>query len=1148
LQGLDFVAETGGRIPLEKYLEATLAYRNQGKGPRKSLAELAQSAQLSPRYMETLWSTLNDTKSSALLDVIRDRWQKARPDDLAKIADEIRLWQANLTKFNSVSHFKSWMEPVNLVQDSQLIRVKLEVPKGSPTVQVQLAGHQPKNGTETGFIEWSDARLEMPGKPSIAIRDLSTGIEALTVKAKELKRSAKYLNAIEELRKVNDKVNIEVLAKERGIDAALLLAWADYLGVGHSGSVSINGLFTQKMENGGGYRFIQSWGRPETPSIVANSSDQQVRIPGTMAPHSIAVHPSPRENVVVGWKSPISGAIRIEGAVTHAHPDCGNGVAWFLELRRGNARRRLANGEIDRGKGIVLTPIDHVQIRSGDVISLLVGPRANEHSCDLTRVEFKIREEVGSSRFWDLAQDVSGNILESNPHSDRLGNREVWNFYSEEIKATGSSTLAVIPSGSLVDEWLNSKDSGRRNELALQLEKLFVNGPPSKADHPDSVLFHQLRAFTGPILGSLDFKQLAASDARKIRSDFGIDRDQFGKHPEGLKVDVNSVIGGIDSPIEFKIPSEFAVGREFVVTAKLAKSQTILDVGQAQVLVNVAKTKNLGLFPGLPILVSSSSDSRLKMIAAFDDFRSIFPAALCYMKIVPVDEVVTLVLFHREDEALTRLMLDQKEHEKLERLWDELRYISQDALRVQEAYGQFMEYVTQDGDVRLFEPLRKPIKERAETLKHRLLQTEPVHLESLIKFARSAYRRPLTSDEQHALRKLYRDLRGKNLDHESAFRLVLARVLMSPAFLFHVETPAAGADPKPINDWELACRLSYFLWSSMPDLELSTIADQGKLHEPEVLKTQVSRMLLDFRVQSLATEFACQWIDIREFNLHNEKSETIFPQFGKLRVSMYEESIRFFVHLFQRNASILDVLDADYTFVNEDLAKHYGLADVTGDDWRRVEGIKKSGRGGVLGMATLLSKQSGASRTSPILRGNWLLETLLGEKLPKPPKNVPQLPESELDTKGLTMRQVTERHRADPLCAKCHDKIDPLGSALEAYDAIGRLRNRDLGGRPVDTRVELKDGTKFEGMEGLRKYVLSSRRDEFLNVFCRKLLGYSLGRSVLLSDDPLIKQMRKTLESDGQHVQTAIQIIVNSPQFRLRRGMDSRLDQDHSTN
>jgi len=328
-------------------------------------------------------------------------------------------------------------------------------------------------------------------------------------------------------------------------------------------------------------------------------------------------------------------------------------------------------------------------------------------------------------------------------------------------------------------------------------------------------------------------------------------------------------------------------------------------------------------------------------------------------------------------------------------------------------------------------------------------------------------------------------------------------------------------------------------------------------------------MLRDPRVRRLATEFACAWLHIYGFDELGEKSDRHFPTFTALRGPMYEESIRFFTDLFQRDGSVLNILDADYTFLNEALAKHYGIPDsvfrssrreeaqtefrnpkseirngrslvtsaaTTEDDgWRRVDGIKKFARGGILGMATTLAKQSGASRTSPILRGNWVTEVLLGEKLPRPPKDVPRLPEDEA-TETLTVRQLTEKHSTDPKCYGCHRRMDPYGYALESFDAIGRHRHRDLGDRPIETRAKTMDGAEFDGLEGLRDYLLTKRRDAFLKQFCRKLLGYSLGCCVQLSDGPLISEMRDQLTKHDYHITAAIETIVLSKQFREIRG------------
>jgi hypothetical protein len=300
-------------------------------------------------------------------------------------------------------------------------------------------------------------------------------------------------------------------------------------------------------------------------------------------------------------------------------------------------------------------------------------------------------------------------------------------------------------------------------------------------------------------------------------------------------------------------------------------------------------------------------------------------------------------------------------------------------------------------------------------------------------------------------------------------------------------------------------------------------------------------MLAHANVRRLATEFAAQWLHIYEFDQHDEKSERHFPEFAGLRGAMYEESLRFFTDLFQRGGSLLEILDANHTFLNEELARHYAISGVEGAEWRRVDGVREYGRGGILTQATVLSKQSGASRTSPILRGNWLCEVVLGEKLPRPPKNVPVLAETPPD--GLTERQLIEKHSTDPACAKCHVRIDPLGFALENFDAIGRRREKDAAGLAVNTKARLVDGTELEGSDGLRKYLLGPRRADFVRQFNRKLLGYALGREVQLSDEPLLAEIETALHNDGYRVSTAIEMIVRSRQFREIRGSETAQDE-----
>ena len=354
-------------------------------------------------------------------------------------------------------------------------------------------------------------------------------------------------------------------------------------------------------------------------------------------------------------------------------------------------------------------------------------------------------------------------------------------------------------------------------------------------------------------------------------------------------------------------------------------------------------------------------------------------------------------------------------------------------------------------------------------------------------------------------------------------------MLTSPAFLYRREVQPGGSQPGPVTDLELASRLSYFLWSSAPDAELRRVAESEKLNDGETLAQQTHRILADAKTRRLAIQFACQWLQIRNFDQNDEKNEALYPEFASIRDDMYEESVRFFEDMFRNNGSILDLVGADHTFLNETLAKHYGIDGVSGNDWQRVNGVRSKQRGGILAMATFLASQSGASRTSPILRGNWIYETLLGEKLPKPPAGVPQLPEEVPE--GLTARQLIEQHSVAPGCYECHSLIDPYGFTLEQYDVLGRIRPTS-----VDTKTKLIGGEEIAGIDGLRDYLLTTRRDDVVRQFCRKLLGFALGREVQLSDEILLAEMLKTLEANDYRFQTAVEAIVLSPQFRNIRG------------
>lgn len=1167
LQGVVFDTNQGGRLPVEKYLTTTLVERDNLTSGRKSIEGAAREHALNPNYFGILWKSLNSTEPSILLDEVRTRWRSAKPEDAAALATDIAAWQKSLWTFSNVGLIgraggpKGWMEPIDALATKQEIRLKLPDSPTDQDITVSLVATDAADGNKNDFVVWQAPRLVAPGRPDLLLRDIRRVAHEVNSRRERLfANTASYLNAVDEIASAEKLLDLAKIASERGLSEADLHAWLDYLGIGASKTAEPDSLFTSKLTNVGGFEFITGWGTNETPLVVANSSSEHVRIPGNMKPHSVAVHPSPTLRAAIGWQSPITGKIHIDATVTPAHAECGNGITWSLNLRRGTTRQQLASGVAQGPAEVKVGPLDQIAVRTGDVLSVSIGARDGNHACDLTAIDLAITSaKDDTTQIWNLANDVSPDVSAANPHADQLGNSRVWYFYTEPDTAV--ATAPVIPAESALSKWLAAGGSAERQSLALATQKLLTAGPATK-DTPDAALYHQLASLRGPLLRGLIDETAKPKTADSNAPEPGLDPAFFGHHPNEPTLDSANLYVQAPSTIEVHIPADLAAGCELVTTAELDKEYG--KEGSVQVAVVAGKpTPTTGLVRGepkmiprtgqwsgssqevvnsTPVLVTEGSATQKRLRTAFEDFRQLFPPALCYTKIVPVDEVISATLFYREDDHLVRLMLDDSQRKQLDRLWEELHFFSRDALTSVDAFAQLLQFATQDADPKAFEPLRKPINDRAAAFRKQLIDCEPKQVAAVIDFAARAYRRPLNDHEASELHTLYEKLRKEDLPHDEAIRLTIARVLVSPAFLYHIEKPIPGAAQGPITDFELANRLSYFLWSSEPDEELQKAATSGQLHDPEVLAAQMRRMLPDAKTRRLGTEFGCHWLQIDGFEKLDEKSDRHFPTFANLRAAMAEESTLFLTDLFRHNGSVLNVLDADYTFLNEPLAQHYGIPGVTGPEWRRVDGVKKFSRGGVLAQATTLAKQSGASRTSPILRGNWISEVLLGERLPKPPKGIPPLPDDEAATEGLTVRQLVEKHTSDPKCVVCHQRIDPYGFALEAFDAIGGHREKDLGDRLIDTRVKAMDGAEFDGLDGLRNYLLTKRRDAFMRQFCRKLLGYALGRSVQLSDEPLLTEMQTALAANDFKMNVAIETIIRSPQFREIRGADSALD------
>ena len=1172
LQGIAFETNQGGHLPIEKYLAATLIERDALQSGHKTVEAAAREHGLNAKYLGILWTSLTGKEKSLVLDDFRARWRNAAPNNAPALAANIASWQQSLWSFASVGLIgrtggpKRWMEPINPLTEKQEFKFKIPEATSAKDVTISLVATDAGDGNESDFVIWQSPRLGAPGRPDLLLRDVRDVVQRLTSHQAQLfANTAKYLQAADEISSSAKVLDIARIAAQHGVVEADLHAWLDYLGIGAGNTAELQGLFTNKLTGVAGFKFVSGWGTNDTPSLVANSSNEHVRIPGNMKPHGVAVHPSPVLRAAAGWRSPIAGNVRVSGSVTPAHPECGNGVTWSLSVRRGAVRQQLAAGKAHGPSEVKIGPIDGITVRAGDTISLSIGAFNGDHSCDLTAIDLKITSKQGdATKTWNLAADISGDVLASNPHADQFGNAKVWYFYKEPDVAAASAP--AIPAESVLAKWLAAKNATERRPLALAVQQLLTGGPPAAKDSPDATLYRQITSLRGSLLAggsglSRKRESTIAHEAKDLQ--IGPDPAMFGHHPNGRAIDAASLCVQSPSVIEIRLPADVAAGCELVTTAVLDKETGAegsvqlsvvagkpilgagLQRGEAKVAERVGQWSSgePEATNSAPILITDGSKTKQRIQAAFAKFRELFPPALCYTKIVPVDEVISVTLFYREDDHLIRLMLDDTQRQQLDHLWSELHFVSRDALTSLDAYAQLLAFATQDADPKAFEPLRKPLNDRAAAYRRLLVDCEPKQLDSLIDFAARAYRRPLTADESHGLRTLYGRLRKEGIPHDEAFRLTLARVLVGPAFLYRIENPVPGAVQGPVSDAELASRLSYFLWSSEPDAELQKAAVAGRLHNPDVLIAQIRRMLRDAKTRRLASEFACHWLQIDDFEHLDEKSERHFPTFAGLRAAMAEESVLFFTNLFQHNGSVLNILDADYTFLNEPLAKHYGIPGVSGAEWRRVEGVKKFLRGGVLAQATTLAKQSGASRTSPILRGNWISEVLLGEKLPKPPKGVPPLPDDEAATKGMTVRQLVEKHVSDPKCSVCHERFDAYGFSLEAFDAIGRHRKKDLGDRPINTQVKTMDGSEFDGLDGLRTYILSKRRDAFLRQFCRKMLGYALGRAVQLSDEPLLAQMQTDLAANDYKVEAAVEAIVRSRQFREIRGAETAFDE-----
>lgn len=543
--------------------------------------------------------------------------------------------------------------------------------------------------------------------------------------------------------------------------------------------------------------------------------------------------------------------------------------------------------------------------------------------------------------------------------------------------------------------------------------------------------------------------------------------------------------------------------------------------------------------------------------------------------------------YFRDDQPLVALLLDREQQRQLDRLWFELNFIANAPERQHRGFiwferaegrylvdAEFDAFRSEDDEVtseKMIDALAKAyiakakrtgaggeairaMRDHFRIINASIREVEAArpaarkaHLRDLVAWTERAYRRPLSEADREGIVAYYHELVNEDgLGHTDAIRDVLVSVLMSPHFCYRLHESDVDKPIHRLSNHALASRLSYFLWSSMPDERLIRLAGEGRLHDPGVLRAEVARMLEDPRARGLAVEFGGHWLGFRHFLSHNSVDRGKFPEFDdELRQAMFEEPVRFTLDLIRNDRSVLEFLYADHTFVNRVLAKHYGIeggVEFGPDGWTRIDNADRFGRGGLLPMSVFMTKHSPGLRTSPVKRGFWVVRQLLGEHIPAPPPDVPELPNDESQLGELTLRERLAEHREHASCAGCHEKFDSVGLVFEGYGPIGELRRNDLAGNAVDLSAEFPDGSRREGIGGLQTYLSERRQDEFVRTFCRKLLSYALGRSLKLSDDPLLDEMRRGLEANGYRFRPLVQIIVTSPQFKNQRGRAFRLE------
>ena len=1072
-------AGPNGEPPLAAHLAATLKHRERltRDGPA-AIAEVAAEEKLNATYLAALWAGLS-VQPAAELDAQTKQWE----EKAARVEAERKQRQSALDSARQKIESR-WAASKRVLVGAKVaeggsvpFEHKVSVRRG----ELLLLTVQPNqsHGADSTLIEWT-------------IRE-TTGDQ----------RTWSVADVIPDLLKGNPRPD------KHGASWSFLE------------TTSAPVFLTGPRDSYDGRSEVKSWSLGSEPSIFVNTAAEPLQVWTKLPARSVFVHPGPQRPVAVAWTSPIDAELVVSGRVADAHPSGGDGVSF--ELSQVAAPEM---GQALAGLGVKPAPLPAVGLPP-DIMGL-------------------VREK------WRAATTDPAPVLAAiKAMQDRL----FWsNYRMHNVLAVGNGFPAWVDMLRVV---AREQVQGAAREPIFRL----VARQVAPAVPGTFVVWDRLRLENGdgPTLVLAEHPELRAA----VEVACGL---RFGHHPQGRPVPPAALVTEAGSEVRIDLRKLPAPLLKSLTLPRFLRADVSLDVGspetatvQALLLaepdfrdpndpkkIDAGRINPTAFRSGDPLVVEEPEPRVAQIVhprvaaeraRPAAEFRALFPPAVLFEPIIPRDAQGSLFMFHREDEPLRRLLLDETGRAELERLWSELHFLREDALAHKLMYAELLKfYANPNGAPRMdfiIQTVGERVKREEEALLTDQAAAEPKQLDALLGFADRAWRRSLSADERETLLAAYRSDRAEGIKHDPALRAALARVLSSPWFLYRVEQPAAGPRWQPVSGDELAARLSFLLWDSIPDEELRAAAP--RLHEPAVMEAQVRRMIKDSRTRGMAEEFGARWLGVRDFVANHGRSLKDFPEFTPaVRDALAEEPVRFFEDLLINDLAVNDVIATDSVIVNDVLAKHYGIPGVTGPEWRRLEKVAAYGRGGLLGLGAVLAKQSAAARTSPIKRGAWVAR-VLGDRLPKPPPNVPPLPDAV--PAGLSVRELTERHRKDANCAACHVRIDPYGMTLEQFDAIGRLRPASTM-KPGESRATLRDGTDVHDFAGLRNYVAGPRREDLLRTLARKLTGYALSRAVLPSDRALVDEVTKTMIAGGRW-SDALLVIVRSEPFRCIRPASS---------